>query len=121
MSRPVSRSCSKMGGKVGGGEGVIEEEGEGDWEWEYYYKDELNCMSPALTYAPTTRATSPFPGSTENNISFDHSFHFSRFLDCPTFKLPDLLFFFRSLLSFINNRIALSNWLWGAFKFGSKV
>ena len=118
-----------MGGKVGGGEGVIEEEGEGDWEWEYYYEeedeegeeDELNCMSPASTYAPTTRATSPFPGSTENTISFDHSFHFSRFLDSPTFKLPDLLFFFRSLLSFINNRIALSNWLWGAFKFGSKV
>jgi len=24
-------------------------------------------------------------------------------------------------LAFINNRIALSNWLWGAFKFGSKV
>ena len=88
MSRPVSRSCSKMGGKVGGGEGVIEEEGEGDWEWEYYYEeveegeeDELKCMSPASTYAPTTRATSPFPGSKRNTISFDHSLHFSRFPD----------------------------------------
>ena len=95
MSRPVSRSCSKMGGKVGGGEGVIEEEGE--WEWEYYYEeedeegeeDELKCMSPASTYAPTTRATSPFPGSIENTISFDQSFHFSRLPDCPAFKLLD--------------------------------
>ena len=51
--------------------GVKEEEGEedeygDDWEWEYYYEnegneDELQCMSPSSTCAPTTRATSPFP------------------------------------------------------------
>ena len=85
MSRPVSRSCSKIGGKVGGsgGEGVIEEE-DGEWEWEYYYEeeeegeeDELKCMSPASTYAPTTRATSPFPGRKHfylQHISFLHCF-----------------------------------------------
>ena len=70
-SRNASRPCSRM--KNGGLNGVKEEaefdnEEDEDWEWEYYYEgeeDELRCMSPAATTAPTTRATSPFPNGGE--------------------------------------------------------
>ena len=68
-----------MSTRTPGLDGVVEEneEGDEDWEWEYYYEDddvddELSRLSPTLTTAPTTRATSPFPGDdfTEKSRSF---------------------------------------------------
>ena len=58
-----------MSTRTPGLDGVLEEnedEYDEDWEWEYYYEgdevdDELDRLSPTLTTAPTTRATSPFP------------------------------------------------------------
>ena len=76
ISRPGSRNGSKAGSRPSsrasrkdGHLGGLQEEEEDDWEWEYYYEeedeeveeDELGRLSPALTTAPTTRATSPFP------------------------------------------------------------
>ena len=62
-SRPGSRNHCRMKGSLNGVKG----EDERDWEWEHYHdeegEDELRNLSPTLTTAPTTRATSPFPNS----------------------------------------------------------
>ena len=75
-SRPPSRTCSRMSTRTPGLDGVLEENEDGyddeDWEWEYYYEndeldDELDRLSPTLSTAATTRATSPFPGEDQGN------------------------------------------------------
>ena len=71
LSRPGSRTGSRPSSRASrkdGPLGEVQEGHEDDWEWEYYYEEdeeeydeELERLSPTVTTAPTTRATSPFP------------------------------------------------------------
>jgi len=66
-SRPGSRTGSRAASRLKSSLGSVYEE---DDQWYYDDDDELARLSPTLTTAPTTRATSPFPsekGSVEYN------------------------------------------------------
>jgi hypothetical protein len=63
-SRPVSRATSRTASRIKrttSSLGNVDEEDEGDWYLDDCEDAELRCLSPSLTTAPTTRATSPFP------------------------------------------------------------
>jgi len=76
-SRPVSRASSRPGSRAASrlkrttsALGNVEEEDEYEWYYEDGDDPELTRLSPTLTTAPTTRATSPFPdekGKVEQN------------------------------------------------------
>ena len=66
--------------------GIGENEEAGEWEWEYYYDGEEQCeydeelrrLSPTANTAPTTRATSPFPGAGVEGMPVGSGFGSSR-------------------------------------------
>jgi hypothetical protein len=73
-SRPVSRATSRTASRLKrttSALGNVDEEEEGEWYLDDCEDAELRCLSPSLTTAPTTRATSPFPdekGKVEVNV-----------------------------------------------------
>eukprot|EP00092_Neocalanus_flemingeri_P035110 GFUD01038208.1.p1 GENE.GFUD01038208.1~~GFUD01038208.1.p1 ORF type:complete len:1926 (+),score=502.28 GFUD01038208.1:4306-10083(+) len=69
-SRPGSRTGSRAASRLKGVKSSLGSVYEEDDQWYYDEDDELARLSPTLTTAPTTRATSPFPnekGSIEYN------------------------------------------------------
>lgn len=69
-SRPGSRTGSRAASRIKRNQSSLGSVYEEDDQWYYDDDDELARLSPTLTTAPTTRATSPFPnekGSVEYN------------------------------------------------------
>ena len=69
-SRPVSRTGSRAASRIKRNQSSLGSVYEEDDQWYYDDDDELARLSPTLTTAPTTRATSPFPnekGAVEYN------------------------------------------------------
>jgi len=75
-SRPVSRTGSRAASRIKRNQSSLGSVYEEDDQWYCDDDDELARLSPTLTTAPTTRATSPFPNE-KGSVEFNHGTGFS--------------------------------------------